>query len=64
MELVIRGLVFFFFFSLFWYIAQTKNIFGLGAKTKSNQERVRNALQTSLIATVIYLILIRLTALY
>ncbi len=55
MQLLVQGIVFFFIFGLLWYVVQTKNILGLGAKIKGGKEAALNALLTSFIATLVFL---------
>ncbi len=54
MHLLVQGAIFFVVFGLLWYIAQTKNVLGLGARIKSGKEAARNALLTAFIATIIF----------
>ncbi len=63
MQLLVQGIIFFVVFGLLWYIVQTKNILGLGAKLKSSKEAALNALLTSFIATVIFVGLLYFTGL-
>ncbi len=63
MQLLVQALVFFVVFGLLWYVVQTKNILGLGAKIKGGKEAALNALLTSFIATVIFVILLYFTGL-
>jgi len=63
MQLLVQGIVFFFIFGLFWYVVQTKNILGLGAKIKGGKEAALNALLTSCIATVVFVMLLYFTGL-
>ena len=63
MQLLIQGIVFFIVFGLLWYVVQTKNILGLGAKIKGGNEAALNALLTSCIATVVFVMLLYFTGL-
>lgn len=54
MQLLVQGIMFFVIFGLFWYVVQTKNILGLGAKITSGKEAALNALFTSFIATIVF----------
>ncbi|MGM0651891.1 MAG: hypothetical protein ACQES4_03790 [Bacillota bacterium] len=63
MQLLVQGLVFFVVFGSLWYVAQTKNIFGLGARIKDGKEAALNALLTSCIATVVFVALLYFTGL-
>lgn len=63
MQLLVQGIVFFFIFGLLWYVVQTKNILGLGAKIKGGKEAALNALLTSFIATLVFVGLLYFTGL-
>ncbi len=63
MQLLVQGIMFFVIFGLLWYVVQTKNILGLGAKIKSGKEAALNALLTSFIATLVFVGLLYFTGL-
>jgi len=63
MQLLVQGIVFFVVFGLLWYVVQTKNILGLGAKIRGGKEAALNALLTSCIATVVFVTLLYFTGL-
>ena len=63
MQLLVQGIVFFVVFGLLWYVIQTKNILGLGAKIRGGKEAALNALLTSCIATVVFVTLLYFTGL-
>jgi hypothetical protein len=60
MQLIFQGIIFFAVFGLFWYIAASKNIFGLGRNIKTSKDAVKYTILTSLIATIVYVALTNL----
>ncbi|MFO7951463.1 MAG: hypothetical protein R6U91_01445 [Bacillota bacterium] len=63
MQLLVQGIIFFVVFGLLWYVVQTKNILGLGAKLKGGKKAVLNTLLTSFIATAVFVALLYFTGL-
>ena len=58
MQLLAQRIIFFVIFALLCYIAWAKNIFGMGVRSKSKKVAVLNAVFTSLLATVIFVVLL------
>lgn len=60
MQLFFQGAIFFVVFGSLWYIAVRKNFFGLGRNMETAKGAVKYTALTSLIATIVYVILISL----